>query len=280
TATRARDRLILLSPCRTGFKQHPSNELNNKCLQGLTEDWVDLQLWHPQKSPTFVPRPAPEALNRELYQQIWKERQLRLQQWGSPLLRRPTSGDLPHTETYDLPAGQSSSLVTGRLVHSYLERWVREESFSEEKFQFLWQEVVDSGEIPDSRAISRAKRVLQRFYAGELRDSEGISYCERVRRARIAGRELPVFLIVDGRRWNGILDLVLEEEGRITAIDYKSSARLEPLPDSYQQQAMIYRRALEQLFPRRNVGFEFWWLGQEIASRQPDQQILPFAPNL
>ena len=81
-----------------------------------------------------------------------------------------------------------------------------------------------------------------------------------MRAARILGREVPVYLQDNGQAWHGIIDLVLEEEGIIRAIDYKTTPEQDPLPDTYAQQQRIYSEALRRLFPDQDVAFEFWWL--------------------
>jgi len=102
--------------------------------------------------------------------------------------------------------------------------------------------------------------VLKQFYAGDLVDSSGNSYLDRVRAARILGREVPVYLQDEGQAWHGIIDLILEEEGLIRAIDYKTTVAKDPLPETYAQQQRIYNEALRRLFPDQDVAFEFWWL--------------------
>ncbi len=102
--------------------------------------------------------------------------------------------------------------------------------------------------------------MLNQFYAGDLGDPSGQPYRERVRAARILGREVPVYLQDEGQAWHGIIDLILEEEEVIRAIDYKTTPEQDPLPETYAQQQRIYNEALRRLFPEQDVAFEFWWL--------------------
>ena len=76
------------------------------------------------------------------------------------------------------------------------------------------------------------------------------------------GREIPVYLQVENKPWNGVIDLVLEEDGDIIGIDYKFMAQPNVLPDGYARQETLYATALQRLFPDRTVRFEFWWLGK------------------
>ena len=108
--------------------------------------------------------------------------------------------------------------------------------------------------------------MLRKFYAGDLLDTSGKPYLERVRTARILGREVPVYLLDEGQAWNGVIDLVLEEEGIIRAVDYKTIAAKSSLPKSYAQQERIYSEALRRLFPHQSVAFEFWWLGEPLTT--------------
>ena len=70
-----------------------------------------------------------------------------------------------------------------------------------------------------------------------------------------------MYLEHEGRYWVGVIDLVLAEDSVVTAVDYKVMAAPDPLPENYQQQQRIYTEALRRLLPKRQVGFEFWWLG-------------------
>ncbi len=180
-----------------------------------------------------------------------------------PLLRHPTDpehqeGEIREDHHYLGKADRETGLLVGRLVHTYLERYLLDDAFELDRFSLCFSgfsELHSHGNV-----IEAAEKVLKQFYAGALVDSSGNPYLDRVRAARILGREVPVYLQDEGQAWHGIIDLVLEEEGIIRAIDYKTTAEEDPLPDAYAQQQRIYSEALRRLFPDQDVAFEFWWL--------------------
>ncbi|MEE8349281.1 MAG: PD-(D/E)XK nuclease family protein, partial [Acidobacteriota bacterium] len=114
----------------------------------------------------------------------------------------------------------------------------------------------------DQEVVELASAILSDFYAGKLRDTAQVSYLDRIRTGTVLARELPFYLVHNHETWNGVIDLVLEEDGVIRAIDYKSTMARDPLPERYRQQQTIYTEALQRALPGRNIDFEFWWLGR------------------
>jgi ATP-dependent exoDNAse (exonuclease V) beta subunit len=104
------------------------------------------------------------------------------------------------------------------------------------------------------KAQERAAGVLERFFES----AQG----QRLRTAKILGREVPVQLTLEGKAWTGVMDAVLEEGGKVVGVDYKINKDGSGLglKETYRQQERVYAEALRQLFPGREVGFEFWWL--------------------
>jgi ATP-dependent exoDNAse (exonuclease V) beta subunit len=146
--------------------------------------------------------------------------------------------------------------VAGQLVHSYLERWLLESDFELEKLAWLGKQQI----VPPNAALLRAESILAAFYTGRIPDRPLFAYQRRVRRGTVLGREVPFYLSHTGRLWNGVIDLILEENRTIIGVDYKTSPEKDELSASYRQQATIYTEALRQIFPDRTVAFEFWWL--------------------
>jgi len=196
---------------------------------------------------------APPLADRRRYLAFWKERYEKLEAWPDFALARPSDASASRRQT-EIAATKIQSpdpMITGQLVHAYLERWLLEESFKPEKLTRLWKRLERAPE--ESRLA--AEKALNEFYSG--------SYKARVQRAQVIGRELPFYMAKDGRYWNGVIDLVLEEDGQICGVDYKTSAEKEQLPESYAQQAAVYTEVLRRLFPDKRVKFEFWWLGPQ-----------------
>ena len=95
-----------------------------------------------------------------------------------------------------------------------------------------------------------------------MTDQNEVPYFERVKKGRILAQEYPVFLNHEEKNWQGVIDLILEED-RVSVIDFKTGRKPLVLPDSYQRQAEIYKQAVQSLLPHRTVEFEFWWLNSE-----------------
>jgi ATP-dependent exoDNAse (exonuclease V) beta subunit len=193
-----------------------------------------------------------------LYQALWHERLERLEQLPDFPLARPSRPELsePQTGVETQKSGISNPVVTGQLVHSYLERWLLEDAFEPNRLASIWRRM----ERAPEDALRAAQSALCLFYGDQLPSATRPSYHDRARSSKVLARELPFFMPALGKFWNGVIDLVLEENGEIVGVDYKTAIEKEQLPESYAQQATIYTEALRQLFPGRTVRFEFWWL--------------------
>ncbi len=147
---------------------------------------------------------------------------------------------------------RQTSMAAGTLVHAYLERHGRDVGFEPSKLEVL-RSLVDDDTLWD-KAQERAAGVLERFFES----AQG----QRLRTAKILGREVPVQLTLEGKAWTGVMDAVLEEGGKVVGVDYKINKDGSGLglKETYRQQERVYAEALRQLFPGREVGFEFWWL--------------------
>ena len=273
--TRARDRLVLLCPRSKGrsfpeeIKDFISSaqsklpadsqggqvEICNGTLRFIYQPGVEI-------TPQKVPSPSVN-LQEDDYQSLWGKRYSDYRAARPPLLRHPSDpehqeGEIREDHHYLGKADRETGLLVGRLVHTYLERYLLDDAFEPEKLSVSFSGIPELHS--DSNVSEAAEKVLKQFYAGDLGDPSGQPYRERVRAARILGREVPVYLKDKGQAWHGIIDLVLEEEGVIRAIDYKTTPEQDPLPETYAQQKRIYNEALRRLFPDQDVAFEFWWL--------------------
>lgn len=156
---------------------------------------------------------------------------------------------------------REEAMARGVLVHAYLEHHVTEERFEVGKLSALGL----AEDLPTSGlAFEQASAILTAFYEGETRDADGIAHRDRIQGARILGREVPFFLDRDGASWTGVMDLVIEQEGRIISVDYKATPRRE-IKKSYHTQRELYTEALGRVFPDREIGFEFFWLWTDAA---------------
>ncbi len=196
--------------------------------------------------------------DEKLYRELWRERFERLARVPDFPLARPSRTELtePETTVENQASRIANPVITGQLVHAYLERWLREDAFEQDRLVSLWRRL--NGAPKD--VLRDAQSVLCLFYSDRLPSAAGPSYRQRARSSKVLARELPFFMAARGKFWNGVMDLVLEEYGEILGVDYKTAIEKGQLPESYEQQAAIYTEALQQLFPGKPVRFEFWWL--------------------
>jgi ATP-dependent helicase/nuclease subunit A len=275
-ATRARDRMALLCP-RSKHRPFPEGiqdfigSAKRKIPAGSQGGQADICNGHLRFihrpgfdiTPPEVPPPS-VSFQEDAYQSLWKKRYLEFKSSHPSLLRHPSDpehreeGEIREDHQYPGKVDRETGLLAGRLAHTYLERYLLHDAFEPNNLS------VCLGEIPggtfDAKVIKEVEKVLSQFYSGKLVDTSGRPYQARVQAARVLGREIPVYLQDEGQAWHGIIDLVLEEEETIRAIDYKTTAQQDPLPETYLRQERIYSEALRRLFPDQDVSFEFWWL--------------------
>jgi ATP-dependent exoDNAse (exonuclease V) beta subunit len=249
--TRASDQLFLLHT--------PSRMIDTEFIQGIRNESPPIQFseWTPGES-TRIQRPtAPITLNMTSYDEYWNRRR-DSSEVAQPLLRHPTDLDF-HPPT-GLRQGRStgSSVAAGRLVHAYLERKLTGH-FDKSLFEELGRQL--DPEETDVSAILQAERILEDLFSGRTLDPSGLPLSERLEQCRILGQELPVFLTIGGQPWHGVIDLIIEEEDSLSAIDFKTGPLTDPLPETYLQQERVYGEAVRRLCPDRETHFEFWWLG-------------------
>jgi len=284
--TRACDRLVLIctvtkskqdyrSPGKGCFSSEIKSFINNaeevsasQTSAGHKTCGNTLRFFHRTPS-SKVKIPSPQTstlpdLDPEQYEKFWKERKAEWLDNPALLLERPSDPESKQLEDtfedhhYRSDVGTEVRLLTGRLVHDYLEQYLLEDQCRSQLLFQLASNIPGSQDRQD--AVEEATILLTKFYTGQLVDTLGISYRERLRSAQILGRETPIYLAENGKVWNGVIDLVMEHEDSIQVIDYKATEAKDPLPASYIQQQRIYTEALKRTFPGRPVTFEFWWL--------------------
>jgi len=263
-ATRAEDRLVLLSP-------H-----DQEIAKGLLADAKPLRDKGQSSIEVFggtlrvIVTPPPERTERppgrELsvrdagaYARLWRARLEGVAGEAEPLLHTPSSveqaAEKQEADSSDyvrqkIEMASERAMEAGTLVHRYLERHLTDHEFDNSKLAPILSEINGGVRFPE--AIERARTALSGFY--------GAAYHQRARRARIEAREAPIFLSWEGRAWSGVIDLVLSEGETVCGVDYKVMVRPKQLPAEYEQQKRVYTIALQRIFPDRKVSFEFWWL--------------------
>jgi ATP-dependent exoDNAse (exonuclease V) beta subunit len=242
-ATRARDRLVLLSPTvETEYRAKVSSDKVNTVVVGVDESAVESE-----RVETYGVQPFG-------HDDLWMVRRKRCEaDLMEPLLHKPSKpehageGDAGEESDFAREA-RDVAMEAGTLLHAYLERHVSDVAFDEKKF------VEVSADVGvDGKASDRARDALSAFLGGELH--------RRVREAKVLAREMPVLLTCDDKAWSGVMDLVVEEGGVVRGIDYKLKKKPARLPEDYARQQDLYTEALRRVFAGRTVAFEFWWLG-------------------
>jgi ATP-dependent exoDNAse (exonuclease V) beta subunit len=244
-ATRARDRLVMLSPV-----------IENTCSAKVSDGLLDIVRVAPDLGEEAgnggVPRVA--HVKPRGYDKLWLDRDAAMRAGlGEALLHRPSKpehdGERDAVEETDFAREKREvAMAAGTLVHLYLEHHATDVTFEEAKIEVIRRELKT-----EIKAVDRARESLVAFYGG--------AYRRRFDGATILGRELPVYLSHEGNAWSGVIDLVLEEGGVVRGIDYKLMMKPKALPDHYRRQQTLYTEALQRVFPGREVAFEFWWLG-------------------
>ena len=272
-ATRARDRLVLLS---SDCSEIAASRLLAEATPLLEGTVSSMRVFAGKLAVTVVepqegkdqPRQESKFISDEKnYAKLWSRRMEEMKRPAEPLLHRPSQPEISEEEDVrdhtdyvqkENRQGRELAMETGTLVHAYLERHALDAKFDPTALEELQPQAGNASDA--EKIIKKAKVVLGQFYTGVLPGGAAPAYWDRLKRAKVLGRELPVYLTNNGKLWTGLIDLVLEEGGTVIAVDYKLMVRPDPLPATYLQQQRIYTEALQRLFPRREVRFEFWWL--------------------
>ncbi len=274
SVTRPRERLLMLTPASFVLENKPEAM---EILESYLDEAVSGNLL--KKSTCIlgdIPGiPAPEPGSGEIdpgaYWEAWNGRISRMEKAATHALRTGVSagekreqGKDPSLAPLEVPGNGAApgsaeiKIDIGRLVHLYLELRLTDSEFSREELESL-ASIMDPRPA-DELTVSGAEGILKRYYAGETRDQAGTPLVERVSNARVVAREFPVMLDFQGETQYRIIDLLLEEDGGITIVDFKTGEKPLELPERYRIQRGAYTQAVEQLSGNRPVSFEFWWL--------------------
>jgi ATP-dependent helicase/nuclease subunit A len=108
--------------------------------------------------------------------------------------------------------------------------------------------VADAGDARDE-----AESVLRSFDASPL--------AVRLAASQILGREVPLLLAEEGKRWRGAIDLLYRDrDGVIVVVDYKTDASDEGAVARHGEQLGVYVRAVRRAMPGVRVRAELWML--------------------
>ncbi len=267
-ATRARERLILIHAASKGIAVPEEMAVLKAETESAPWETSTSAILKVTSKPGEPPYPSeaktePCPTEVERYARLWDLRHSEARAEVRRLLARPASDglDSAKTERSEQTRGASPSpdlaLNVGLIVHRYLERFLRDEQLDRAKLARVANEFPGAG-MP---ALERAAAVLGSFFGNEIPAIGATAYRQRCSEATILAQEFPFFLDFEGKGWNGVIDLVIEEDETVVGIDYKTTSEKPDLPESYEQQRRIYTEALRRLFVGRKVTFEFWWMG-------------------
>ncbi len=272
SATRPRNRLLMLSPVNFGLDKKPEMRtlveqyLNTVAAEGL----VKKSVWECKETRDVpVAETGSADINPDSYWALWNDRRKVMQlaeekkkiknRRRSPAdtAARPVNKQSEGNKAESSP-DEDARKQKGSLVHRYLELHLTEQELDREELKTLASLMDPPPSGPG--VMDGAALILDRFYSGETVDEKGEALTGRVADARIIGRELPVMLEYDGIVQLRFIDLLLEEGKCLTIVDFKTGSKPAIMPERYIKQQEAYTQAVEQLSGGRPVRFEFWWL--------------------
>jgi ATP-dependent exoDNAse (exonuclease V) beta subunit len=272
SATRPRNRLLMISPASFGLEKNPEMRslieqyLDNATANGL----VKRSIWEFEDSQDVpVAETGFTDINPDSYWSLWSDRfkvmMLAEEKKIAKSGRRSPADDVSRAAGWKSDEKKTERSLEkekrkqiGTLVHHYLELHLTEKELDREELKIL-ASLMDPAPCGSS-VVDGAGVILDRFYSGATRDERGIPLRERIGNAGIIAREFPVMLSFQGESQYRIIDLLLEEDEGITIVDFKTGAKPEFMPERYIKQQETYTRAVQQLSGDRPVRFEFWWL--------------------
>lgn len=264
-ATRARDRLVLFSQdCKeitNGILKEAQSLIDGKQATVLVfGDTLRVSVYDPPQAQAGETSTTLDIADKTAYATVWNQRLQAAKLEPKPLLakpsqlpERPEEDDAVETTDYMRRAigqARTTAMAAGTLVHRYLEMHLLDDAFVAGNLQIIASP--DVGQVSGTEIVGRVTEILKRFFGSELHT--------RARKAKILGREVPVYLSLDGKQWSGTIDLIIEENGAIIGVDYKVTKKPAELPTEYEQQKRIYTVALRRILGRDPASFEFWWL--------------------
>ena len=162
-----------------------------------------------------------------------------------------------------LSLGSDMAAMVGTAVHHVLE-FIDFRNFDIQKALGIL-DIHTSKLPPDIRdeVFYAAEDILEKFSGSEI--------LEELKSSNILFREMP-FTLLDGQTLvEGRIDLVYETDGQIVVLDFKTGryfddAQEKRIIEEYSPQALLYKKAVEKLFPGRTVvpKLALLWTGKLI----------------
>ena len=145
--------------------------------------------------------------------------------------------------------------LLGLVCHKALERHAFGGAFSEEEIELAVLAIAFEEEFSDTGRIKEAAgQILRKFAASP-------AYAE-ISRGKILARELSFSFMEKTEAGaplitRGVMDLVLEENGVIKILDYKTAGAQALSGGRYEAQKVLYLKAAAKIYPGKKYGFSF-----------------------
>jgi len=154
-------------------------------------------------------------------------------------------------------------IYTGIVIHNIFED-LDFSGFSKNQIDDLIKQ--KEGLIPETiknEVIERCRDILERFENSDIH--------HELKNSKILFRELPFILYENEKYIEGRIDIIYEKDGKIIVMDYKTNIYKNPeekeiIIKSYEKQKEYYLKAIEKMFPEKNIIFKLalLWNGEII----------------
>ncbi len=150
-------------------------------------------------------------------------------------------------------ADQKVSIYIGILVHEVLEKIdIKEFSYEKAKKILLERENLIPADIRE-KVKEESLKILKIFEASEI--------FEELKNANVLIKEMPFTLKEEDFFIEGRIDIIYEKDGNIVVMDYKTNRyeteeELEKIKNIYRVQKEYYHKAVQRIFPKKNVVFK------------------------
>jgi len=154
-------------------------------------------------------------------------------------------------------------IYTGIVIHNIFED-LDFSGFSKDKIDDLIKQ--KEGLIPEAiknEVIERCRYILEKFENSDIHNE--------LKNSKILFRELPFILYENEKYIEGRIDIIYERDSSIIVMDYKTNIYKNPeekeiIIKSYEKQKEYYLKAIEKMFPEKNIIFKLalLWNGEII----------------
>lgn len=251
--TRSKERIYISGVKKHGYK--PENCWYGHILEAISEQQKFLQITQGEyvfkvennltaQSKETPLEPVEEALPEWVESLAPNERGLTLVHASDSLKRKEQLELLSEKQREKL-------FKRGQLVHKLLEFLPELEqcNWQEKGLNFLNQVAAEYTSAEKEMLVKSAVAVLQNFPEFFAENSKA---------------EIPLAANINGYRLEGIVDRLVVCENEVIAVDYKTNATIpETIPVDYQKQMQFYKKALQEIFPKKEIKAVLIWTASD-----------------